>query len=233
MFVLAVLAVHLLGLFLAFGTISRDTLPEALPVLTVRLLELAPQPPVVEAAKAPAAPAKVEPPKRAERPASIAPPEKVQRRRPARESPAVARKAPPTPSAPLLTAAATAPATTFAVAAAAAAAPAEEAAGSAASAPAAAPMIAARFDADYLRNPSPTYPAASRRLGEEGRVLLRIKVSAQGLPLRVEIKQSSGFQRLDDAARAAVERWRFIPARQGGEAVESSVLVPLQFTLNG
>lgn len=232
-FVLAVLALHLLGLFLAFGTISRDTLPEALPVLTVRLLELAPQPPVVEAAKAPAAPAKVEPPRRAERPASVAPPEKVQRRRPARESPAVARRAPPTPSAPLLTAAATAPATTFAVAAAAAApaAPAEEAAGSAASAPAAAPMIAARFDADYLRNPSPAYPAASRRLGEEGRVLLRIKVSAQGLPLRVEIKQSSGFQRLDDAARAAVERWRFVPARQGGEAVESSVLVPLQFKL--
>jgi protein TonB len=47
----------------------------------------------------------------------------------------------------------------------------------------------------------------------------------------VEIKQSSGFSRLDEAARAAVERWRFIPARQGSETVDSSVLVPLQFAL--
>jgi protein TonB len=46
----------------------------------------------------------------------------------------------------------------------------------------------------------------------------------------VDIKQSSGFPRLDEAARAAVERWRFVPARQGTEAVEASVLVPLHFS---
>jgi protein TonB len=61
--------------------------------------------------------------------------------------------------------------------------------------------------------------------------VLRVRVSAHGLPLAVEIKQSSGFPRLDEAARAAVERWRFIPARQGSETVDSSVLVPLQFAL--
>jgi protein TonB len=48
----------------------------------------------------------------------------------------------------------------------------------------------------------------------------------------VDIKQSSGFPRLDEAARAAVERWRFVPARQGTEAVEASVLVPLHFSLD-
>ncbi len=100
-------------------------------------------------------------------------------------------------------------------------------------APAPAPVIAARFDADYLQNPKPVYPALSRRLGEEGKVVLRVRVSAQGASLHVEIKQSSGYFRLDEAARAAVEKWRFVPARQGSEAVEASVLVPLHFTLDG
>ena len=92
-------------------------------------------------------------------------------------------------------------------------------------------VVGARFDADYLRNPAPVYPQTSRRLGEEGRVVLRIRVSAEGLPLDIEIRHSSGFRRLDEAARAAVEHWRFVPARRGETAIESSVLVPLQFTL--
>jgi protein TonB len=99
-------------------------------------------------------------------------------------------------------------------------------------APVAAPITAARFDADYLQNPKPVYPAMSRRLGEEGKVVLRVRVSAQGQPLSVEVSKSSGFPRLDDAARLAVERWRFVPARQGNEPIEASVLVPLNFTLS-
>ena len=99
-------------------------------------------------------------------------------------------------------------------------------------APVAAPITAARFEADYLQNPKPIYPPMSRRLGEEGKVVLRVRVSAQGLPLVVEVSKSSGFPRLDDAAREAVERWRFVPARQGNEPVEASVLVPLNFTLS-
>lgn len=94
------------------------------------------------------------------------------------------------------------------------------------------PMTAARFDADYLQNPKPVYPAMSRRLGEEGKIVLRVRVSRDGLPLTVEISQSSGFTRLDEAAKSAVERWRFVPARQGDAPVEATVLVPLNFTLN-
>lgn len=99
-------------------------------------------------------------------------------------------------------------------------------------APVVAQITAARFDADYLQNPKPVYPAMSRRLGEEGKVVLRVRVSAQGTPMAIEIRQSSGHARLDDAARAAVEHWRFVPAKQGSEAIESSVLVPLNFTLS-
>ncbi|TXI80660.1 MAG: energy transducer TonB [Flavobacteriales bacterium] len=94
------------------------------------------------------------------------------------------------------------------------------------------PIVAARFDADYLQNPKPVYPPMSRRLGEEGKLVLRVRVSSQGLPLSVEVSKSSGFPRLDEAGRAAVERWRFVPARQGDQAIEASVLVPLNFTLN-
>lgn len=98
--------------------------------------------------------------------------------------------------------------------------------------PAAPPVVtAARFDADYLSNPKPVYPTASRRLGEEGKVILRVHVSAEGGPLGVEIKNSCGFPRLDEAAKAAVERWRFVPARRGAEAVDSWVAVPIVFSL--
>lgn len=100
------------------------------------------------------------------------------------------------------------------------------------SAPAAAPVVtSARFDADYLQNPKPTYPAMSRRLEEEGKVLLRVHVGADGNALEVEVKQSSGFPRLDAAARSAVSRWRFVPARRGSEAIDAWVAVPVVFSL--
>jgi protein TonB len=94
-----------------------------------------------------------------------------------------------------------------------------------------APVVtAARFDADYLSNPKPVYPSASRRLGEEGKVVLRVHVGADGLPLAVHIKRSCGFRRLDTAARRAVERWRFVPARRGDEAIDAWVAVPIVFS---
>jgi protein TonB len=100
-------------------------------------------------------------------------------------------------------------------------------------APAAPPVIAPVFDADYLQNPAPAYPRISRHLNEEGRVLLRVWVRSDGSAERVEIARSSGFERLDRSAREAVARWRFLPARQGEQAVASSVLVPVAFVLKG
>ena len=103
----------------------------------------------------------------------------------------------------------------------------------AAPAAAPAPVTSARFDADYLKNPPPSYPQLSRRMREEGKVLLRVVVSADGTPKLVEISQGSGSERLDKAARSAVERWRFVPARQGERAIEAAVLVPIIFKLEG
>ena len=99
-------------------------------------------------------------------------------------------------------------------------------------APPAPPVVApARFDADYLQNPKPVYPPLSRRLNEEGKVWLRVRVGADGSALEVELKQGSGHARLDAAARDAVARWRFVPAKRGAEPIESWVAVPILFAL--
>jgi len=110
-------------------------------------------------------------------------------------------------------------------------APSPPASAATAAAPAALPVSAPRFDAAYLDNPAPNYPSLSRRAHEEGRVTLRVLVSASGLPTRVELARSSGFERLDRSAREAVGRWRFVAARQGEQAVEAWVNVPIIFTL--
>jgi protein TonB len=98
-------------------------------------------------------------------------------------------------------------------------------------APVPAPVQPASFDAAYLRNPPPAYPAASRRRGEQGRVVLRVLVSADGAAERVEVRSSSGHERLDRAASEAVHQWRFVPARQGEKPVAAWVLVPILFSL--
>lgn len=100
-------------------------------------------------------------------------------------------------------------------------------------APRAVPAVtAARFDAEYLNNPPPVYPVKSQRKREQGRVLLRVQVSAQGTAERVAIHASSGHVRLDSAALEAVKRWRFVPARRGDQAVAASVVVPIVFRLD-
>lgn len=94
-----------------------------------------------------------------------------------------------------------------------------------------APVIAPRFDAAYLRNPAPAYPRASRRLGEQGRVILRVCVEPDGRPSALEVHQSSGSTRLDEAALNAVRQWSFVAARRGNEKVTAWVLVPMDFRL--
>lgn len=89
-----------------------------------------------------------------------------------------------------------------------------------------------RFGVSYLNNPAPDYPATSRRLGEEGRVLMKVLVSADGSAETVQIEKSSGSERLDNAAIAAVKRWRFIPAKKNNQALSAYVIVPVKFSLD-
>ena len=85
---------------------------------------------------------------------------------------------------------------------------------------------------NYLRNPPPNYLAESRKLREEGVVLLKVSVTAEGRAADVQLQRSSGFARLDDAALKAVRRWEFNPARSGSTPVACAVEVPVRFGLN-
>ncbi len=93
--------------------------------------------------------------------------------------------------------------------------------------------IEPRYGADYLDNPAPGYPPLSRRLREEGQVILKVFVEKNGSPSEVNVHSSSGSERLDQAALEAVRRWKFVPARRGEEAVAAWVLVPISFQLRG
>lgn len=101
----------------------------------------------------------------------------------------------------------------------------------ASSAPPAPAFVEANFKANYLHNPKPEYPAIAKSRGWQGKVLLRVQVSAEGTALQVNVDTSSGHEMLDESAMEAVNRWKFIPAKRGETAVASTVLVPIIFTL--
>jgi protein TonB len=79
--------------------------------------------------------------------------------------------------------------------------------------------------------PPPLYPPHCRRMGIEGRVRVRVLVGERGRPLEVKVEQGSGNTSLDEAALAAVRRWRFEPARRDGEPVRAWAVVPIEFKL--
>jgi len=76
------------------------------------------------------------------------------------------------------------------------------------------------------------YPSASRRLEEEGRVVIHVRVDASGRVAAWNIVERSGFARLDAAADCVVRRLEFNPGRRDGAAVEASALLPIVFRLD-
>ena len=86
-------------------------------------------------------------------------------------------------------------------------------------------------DADYLQNPKPSYPPMSKRLGEQGKVVVRVLIEVDGKAQTAEIKQSSGFERLDQAALNTVLRWRYVPGKRAGVAEAMWFSVPINFVL--
>jgi len=83
----------------------------------------------------------------------------------------------------------------------------------------------------YYRNPPPPYPEEARALKQEGGVLLRVEVSADGKVDSVGLLQGSGFPLLDESARKTVAGWIFKPARMAGIAVSAVLDIPVRFEL--
>ena len=94
------------------------------------------------------------------------------------------------------------------------------------------PIIGPRYDAAYLKNERPRYPAAARRMKLEDTATLRVLVSSDGRAQRVCLQLSSGFRVLDEAAVEAVKQWSFVPARQGDNPIATEVDVPVRFRLS-
>ena len=86
-------------------------------------------------------------------------------------------------------------------------------------------------DASYLQNPKPAYPPVSRRMNEQGKTIVRVMIGVDGTPQRAEIATSSGYDRLDQAALAAVMRWRYVPGKRGGVPEAMAFNVPINWVL--
>lgn len=182
---------------------------------------------------------KPEPPK--PEPPRPEPPKPEPRPEPPRPEPVAPRPAPPAPTPPAPTPA-PAPAPTPApppepaprpvAPTPATAPPAPPPAPPAPPAPVAPARTGVSIPASYsATNAKPVYPAMSKRLNEQGTVVLRVQVRSDGTAGHVEVKSSSGFARLDQAAIDAVQTWRFNPATVDGKAVEEWYQVPITLKL--
>jgi protein TonB len=80
-------------------------------------------------------------------------------------------------------------------------------------------------------SPAPAYPVEARRSRQEGRVLLLVQLDAGGEVVQVELRESSGWQLLDEAALEAVRGWRFSPTGARVTSTASQLLVPIRFSL--
>ena len=96
----------------------------------------------------------------------------------------------------------------------------------------AAAVVLPSTQADDLKNPAPPYPRQSKRMGEEGTVLIRVWVTPEGRAEKTEIKTSSGHARLDEAALSTVQRWRFVPGQRNGLPEAMWFNVPIRFVLD-
>jgi periplasmic protein TonB len=217
--VTAVVGFHLVALWALHTGLLRRAVELVIPVQVLAELIEAPQSVVAPASPAPQPPQPV-----ARQQPTMPSPKPAPRPAPAPVAPATPKPAPPPASAitlpPVTTAA---PTTATAPLAAEVAAPA---------APAPPRIDLPSSSADYLNNPPPPYPPLSKRMGEQGQVVVRTRIEANGTASQAEIRTSSGFERLDRAALETVKRWRYVPGTRGGVPEAMWFNIPIRFVLD-
>lgn len=167
---------------------------------------------------------KVEPPPTPRPPEPQQPVKKAEPRLPPPPVPQAIADPTPAPNAPTGTTAPQPPAPPMA-------APVAPAAAAPAAPPAPARIELPSSDAAYLQNPPLTYPSMSTRLGEQGKVLVRVLIGADGRPQKAELKRTSGFDRLDRAALDYVMKCRYVPGTVGGTPQAMWYEAPVDFIL--
>ena len=211
----SVVLFHIAALWALHTGLLQRVVEVVLPVMAISQAEPPPPPPKPPEPVKPPEPPKLTPPPKTPQPVLTPPPTPQP-------------PAPATPEPPAVLAAPTAAVTAPVVPAAAPAPPPP--------APPPPPAVPAKLElpsskADYLHNPPPDYPRMSKRLGEQGKVVLKVLIGTDGAPQKVELVTSSGFERLDKSAMDAAMRWRYVPGKRGGVAEAMWYQVPIQFTL--
>lgn len=191
-------------------SVSRQQVTNTEPVKVLLLMPTSPLPATQPAVQQPQEKKRTEPKPRPQRKPVIPPRETAA---PQAQPPETSFEAKPSP-----------PATTVVPAAPVAAIP-----GPATPAP---PTKTSVSDAAYASsNRKPPYPRLSRINDEEGTVVLRVLVKADGTAGAVEVKNSSGYPQLDESARSTVQTWRFKPATVDGKPVSEWYQLAIPFTL--
>ena len=211
----SVVLFHIAALWAMHTGLLQRVVEVVVPVMAISQAEPPPPPPKPPEPVKPPEPPKLTPPPKTPQPVLTPPPTPQP-------------PAPATPEPPAVLAAPTAAVTAPVVPAAAPAPPPP--------APPPPPAAPAKLElpsskADYLHNPPPDYPRMSKRLGEQGKVVLKVLIGTDGAPQKVELVTSSGFERLDKSAMDAAMRWRYVPGKRGGVAEAMWYQVPIQFTL--
>jgi protein TonB len=211
----SVVLFHIAALWAMHTGLLQRVVEVVVPVMAISQAEPPPPPPKPPEPVKPPEPPKLTPPPKTPQPVLTPPPTPQP-------------PAPATPEPPAVLAAPTASVTAPVVPAAAPAPPPP--------APPPPPAAPAKLElpsskADYLHNPPPDYPRMSKRLGEQGKVVLKVLIGTDGAPQKVELVTSSGFERLDKSAMDAAMRWRYVPGKRGGVAEAMWYQVPIQFTL--
>ena len=211
----SVVLFHIAALWAMHTGLLQRVVEVVVPVMAISQAEPPPPPPKPPEPVKPPEPPKPTPPPKTPQPVLTPPPTPQP-------------PAPATPEPPAVLAAPTASVTAPVVPAAAPAPPPP--------APPPPPAAPAKVElpsskADYLHNPPPDYPRMSKRLGEQGKVVLKVLIGTDGAPQKVELVTSSGFERLDKSALDAAMRWRYVPGKRGGVAEAMWYQVPIQFTL--
>lgn len=213
--VIAVVGLHVLGLWALQAGLLRRAVELVIPV-SVMAEMIEPAQPLVTPAPPPPQPRPAPTPRAAPqpKPAAQPAPQPVALATPTPAANAPAGVIEPQPTAPV----------------AAAAPPAAESA--APPAPPAPPRIELpSSSADYLNNPPPPYPPLSKRLGEQGKVVIRAFIDANGTATQAEVRTSSGYDRLDQAALQTVLKWHYVPGKRAGVAEGMWFNVPIHFVL--
>ena len=211
----SVVLFHIAALWAMHTGLLQRVVEVVVPVMAISQAEPPPPPPKPPEPVKPPEPPKLTPPPKTPQPVLTPPPTPQP-------------PAPATPEPPAVLAAPTA-SVTAPVVPAAAPAPPPPAPPPPAAAPAKVELPSSK--ADYLHNPPPDYPRMSKRLGEQGKVVLKVLIGTDGAPQKVELVTSSGFERLDKSALDAAMRWRYVPGKRGGVAEAMWYQVPIQFTL--